>query len=232
MFTLEFLRALNDWQRGGDKKKRGPKLKSESQHIAPEFRRTALVCFRQIALEPQFLWKLGDELFLEETISAWTTDTEVASTFKGGVPPVGYQGVIFEVLPEPHQVIVNLTTLYQSRGFKSACETYRSQIIGYGEGIGRYGASQAEVVLEISRLTLENVYAFGGYSSSRTEFVEKLFGPSPTPDQYQMFDELLARSSRMLGPRWVTGEVAKRVAGTILDRVDRLRPHHPKYRKP
>ncbi|HEX7241505.1 MAG TPA: hypothetical protein VF263_14605 [Longimicrobiaceae bacterium] len=221
---------MNDWQRGGDKKKRGPKLKLESQKIDPEFRRTGLVCFRQIALEPEFLWKLGDDLFLDETISAWTTDTEIAATFKGGVPPEGYQGVIFEVLPEPGQVVLNLTTLYRSAEFKSACETYKSQIPGYGDGIGRYGASQAEVVLEISRLTLGNVYALGGHSSSKQELVEVLFGLSPRSDQVRTFEELLARSGQELGPRWVRGEVAQRVTGKLLDHVDRLRPHHPKYR--
>ena len=56
-----------------------------------------LCCFRQIALDKGSVWDLLAENKLDEKISSWTTDLQIAKTFKGGVPPQGqgWQGLIF-----------------------------------------------------------------------------------------------------------------------------------------
>lgn len=229
MFTLPLLQAINDWQRGGDvrqKTRRGKHLKVLASDLDARFRRADLCCFRQLVLDPQHVWKLGDKLHLAETISAWTFDTEVAKVFKGGVPPGGLQGVIFMTVPTPENVIVNLAALYRDQEFLAACARARAQIVGFGDGIGRYGRSQVEVVLEIKTLPIESVYAFGGYTSSRMAIARQLFGHDPDANELENFDRLLESSGRVLGPNWITGEAKDRVAKKLLATIERLRPYH------
>jgi len=226
MFSLELLKAINEWQRGGGRKqraRRGEYLKRLSKDLDPEFRQTRLCCFRQMALDVKYLWKLGDELQLAEAISSWTLATDMAKDFKGGVPPEGWQGVIFEVVPKASEVIVNLDALYRDRCFLKACEEARAKIPDFQEGIGRYGGSQREVVLEINSLPVEAVYALGGYSSSREQTACLFFGREPSKEEFAVFGALLAASGRELGPTWVAGKAKSRVIASMLRTVEALK---------
>jgi hypothetical protein len=232
MFSLSVLQAINDWQRGGSakqKKQRGQALKEAAVELEPQFRRTSLVCFRQIALDKGHLWKLGDRLHLAETVSAWTQSTEVATTFKGGVPAVGqgYVGVIFMHAPNSDEIVVNLDALYRDREFRSAIDANRDSIQGFADGIAKYGDSQAELVLDVGSIPLSDVYAFGGHSSSREELARIMLGKSPTPSDLLQFDKLLSKSGRSLGAHWVTGDAKDRISGKLLKTVETLRPHYP-----
>lgn len=232
MFTLEFLQAVNDWQRGGNprmKAKRGKRLKKLAAGIDAKFARADLVCFRRLALDSHYLWKLGDTLYLTETISAWTFDSDVARGFKGGVPPSGEQGIIFEIIPKPEQVIINLAALYRDSAFQEACEAARDRIRDFGKGIGKYGNTQSEVVLEVETVPVDAVYALGGYSSSRDDIARMFFGREPTEADMAIFNRLLEQSGRSLGPQWLTGEAKDRVLLKLLASVERLRPYHPDY---
>lgn len=229
MFDLEFLQALNDWQLGGSaaqKRRRGLRLKEVATRLDPYFKSVSLCCFRQVALDKSSVWKLGDTLHLPEALSSWSVSREVAMEFKGGVPPPGWQGVIFAVLPHPEDVVVNLTSLYSNAAFRSACETSRDHIRRYHEGIGRYGGSQHEVVLEIASVPITAVYALGGYSSSCEVIARKFFGCEPGSVDRHWFDILLARSGRKLGPHWLCHEGKERVISNVLAAVERLRPRY------
>jgi hypothetical protein len=229
MFDLEFLQALNDWQLGGNplqKKKRGLRLKEATSRLEPSFRTVSLCSFRQVALDKSSLWKLGDTLHLSETISSWTVSPEIAMEFKGGVPPQGWQGVILVLAPEPENVVVNLVSLYSNEAFRSACGASRARIRRYHAGIGQYGGSQHEVVLEISSVPITAVYALGGYSNSREVVARKFFGYEPTSLGKYRFDLLLARSGRTIGQHWLRGEGKDRVISGMLANVDRLRPRY------
>ena len=231
MFDLEFLQAVNDWQLGGNtvqKRRRGLRLKEAAAPLDAFFRSASLCCFRQVALDKSSVWKLGDTLHLPETISSWTVSPEVAMEFKGGVPPPGWQGVIFAVVPHPEEVVVNVMSLYSNAAFRSAHETSRDRIRRYQEGIGRYGRSQHEVVLEIPSVPVTTVYALGGYSSSREVIARTFFGCEPASLDRHWFDILLARSGRTLGPHWVRGEVKDRVVSKLLATVETLRPRYLK----
>jgi hypothetical protein len=132
LFSRDLIQAISDWQRGGSSKQKakGERLKQEAASLPDEFRQCPLCCFRQISLEKGALWKLADQLELPESISAWTLTLDVAQSFKGGVPPQGWQGAIFAVHPPAGSVV----------------ETNKRQVSGYQDGIGRYGNSQREVV--------------------------------------------------------------------------------------
>jgi hypothetical protein len=88
-FTLELLQAISDWQQGGngrEKHYRGRALKARAAGLDQRFRQTGLVCFRKVSLKKRPLWQLLADNKLPETISAWTATTDVAKTFKHGVP--------------------------------------------------------------------------------------------------------------------------------------------------
>jgi hypothetical protein len=70
------------------------------------------------------------------------------------VPPQGqgYQGVIFMLPPGAGTVILNLGLLFSDKDFQEAVLRHRDEIMGFGAGIGKYGASQSEVIIELDRL--------------------------------------------------------------------------------
>lgn len=231
MFSIELLQAINDWQRGGDenqKLRRGNRIKELAKSIDNKFKRVDLCCFRQIALDKSSLWKFGDQLQLRETISAWTFDTGVAKEFKGGVPPAGYQGVIFDIVPKSEQVILNLHALYSDKEFYETFSKEQAKITGFAEGIGRYADSQSEVILEIDKLSLEAVYALGGFSSDLKKIAEMYYGYQPSDVEIQEIDKLLKAANRKLGPHWIMNGVKDRVVNKMLEIVEIMRPYHNK----
>ena len=197
-FTIEILEAINNWQRGSShqqKLKRGSALKAAAQLLDERFRTCTLACYRQEAHEKDRVWQVLADIELPETIAAWTVDFTVAKAFKGGVPPVGHQGVIFRLAPPPSSVVLNLDEVYQDAGFLRAIEEHRSAIAGFGDGIGRYGNTQKEVVLELASLSQTEIYSYGGFSSDRETLAEVYFQRPPTTDDLQQFDALLKQSA-------------------------------------
>jgi hypothetical protein len=216
-YPLELMQAISDWQRGGSaaqKKKRGARLKELVATLPAIFRRTTNICYRQVALEGRHLRKAGTEFELVETISSWTKSEEIAKSFKGGVPPKGgYQGVIFSIFPADGSVIVDLAHLFTDVAFRAAIEHYKLQIKGFHDGIGRYGNTQQEVVIELERVPLSAFRCWGGYSSSQDDLARMFFhGRSPTAAQREWFEQLLAKSKTHPGPNWVcSSEAVERV---------------------
>jgi len=218
MFSKDLIQAICDWQRGGTSKqkaKRGERLKREAVSLPEEFRQCPLCCFRQISLEKGALWKLADQLELPESISAWTLSLDVAQSFKGGVPPQGWQGVIFAIHPPAGSVVVNLDRLFRNEDFLTAVEANKEQISGYQDGIGRYKNSQREVLLEVSTIRISDIHELGGYSSNRDELVRMIYGPAPSSANYEDFDRRVALSGAKLGPDWIEGEAKDRVIDKI-----------------
>jgi hypothetical protein len=226
---IEVLQAISDWQRGGSpeqKKRRGERLKKLVIALDSKFRRCGLCAFRQIALIKGDLWNLLAENLLPERISAWTTDLAVAKQFKGGVPPKGqgYQGVIFMLPPSEGNVILNMSTLFADSAFKTAIERHRRHISGFTDGLGKYGRTQSEVVIEIDSLDAAQVFAFGGFSSDRHELAALMLGRKPSEPESQLFDRAAFRADAKLGPAWIEGNSVTRV-------VARLEPHIQKLRQ-
>lgn len=232
-FDLPLLRAVSDWQRGGDAKqnrRRGAALKAACQNLPSQFRESVLVCHRQIALVKGGVWDLLGENRLPEKISSWTTDLEIAKGFKGGVPPEGqgYQGVIFSIKPPAGSVIVNLRELYQDPAFRDAMERNKSAIADYAKGAGCYGDSQSEVVLEIDKLEQEDIYSMGGHSSPFEELVAEAakiyYGTaSVTPEQYEALLLKVEHTRGVAGPRWLNPEATQRVLRRTAPHAERLR---------
>lgn len=216
MFTRDLLQAINDWQRGGDanqKKRRGEALKKAAKSLPLVFRQVSGTCYRQIAFDNKSVWQLGTEYQVQETLSAWSESLEAAKDFKGGVPPIGYQGIIFKIKPGTGTVILNLSVLFRDTEFNKAVEENKTNIISYDKGIGRYGASQAEVVIETEFLPLDSLHAWGGYSSSESNLAEMYFGRAASDDELDWLRSLMKQDGLSCGPRWLsTPEAVKRVS--------------------
>lgn len=224
LFDLPLLKAVSDWQRGGDARqnmRRGKALKEACEYLPDNYRTCGLLCFRQVALPKGGVWSLIGENRLPEKISSWTVDIGVAKLFKGGVPPEGqgYQGVILGLPPKPENVIVNIHTLYQCAAFRQALEEKKDEIPWFSQGAGRYGTNQSEIVLEVSSVTQEDIYSLGGHSGPVEQLLAEaaglIYGRAPTQQERE---ELLLKVEAEAGPRWLNPEATKRV-------VEKMKPH-------
>lgn len=225
-FSLEFLQAVSDWQRGGDtdqKRRRGEALKRLASSVAQHFRQSGLVAYRQLALAKGGVWQLLADQHLPETISAWTLTPDIAKAFKGGVPPEGWQGVILVAAPSPSNVVLNLDRLYRERSFCEALVANQSLIDGFGSGAGRYGGTQCEVVMEVESVDSAGIHAMGGYSSDRDTLIRMIFGQEPTPELVEWFEVNREKAGVVLGPFWLEGEALQRVLKRMEPHVERLR---------
>ena len=219
-FTLSFLQAVSDWQRGGDAKqmlRRAQALKSECASLPECYRTCLLVCYRQIALPNGGVWDLIGENRLSEKISSWTLDLEVAKGFKGGVPPdgQGFQGTILSLYPPPGSVIVNLWKLYQDPAFIGSMEKNKAHIAGYHDGSGCYKNIQSEVVLEIDAVTQEDIYSLGGHSSPFEELValaaDLVYRRQTTPEERRALCLAAEKAGVEAGPTWLNMDATRRV---------------------
>jgi hypothetical protein len=226
-FTLELLQAINDWQRGGNhnqKLKRGAKLKQLAATLPERYRNCSEVCYRQEAHEKDRIWQLLANECLPETIAAWTTEISIALDFKNGVPPDGLRGVIFRLKPSSEEVVINLVEVYRDPDFRSAIERHKSEIIGFGDGIGRYYDTQREIVLELHKLGPETIYRYGGYASDRETLAQQFFRYKPNAEGLAFFDQLCRQANiPESGAWWLSEEGTKNVLTRMAPHIERLR---------
>lgn len=168
VYTKEFVKLVNDWQKGYSLKKKqvlGEQLKFHTAALEEKFRTCESVCYRSYGLPPANIYSLHVTR-LTESISSWTTDINVAKDFKGGITAKfsGYHSIIVEHMPRPEQVILNFSVLYSDDEFLKACESYRSEL-DLASGIFQYSNRQQEVILEVEEITIDSIFAYGGYGN-------------------------------------------------------------------
>lgn len=142
------------------------------------------------------------------------------------MPPEGLQGVIFAITPLSTSVVVNLDAVYKDPGFREACEQLRHRLTDFESGIGKYGDSQKEVVLEIANLTPKHVLHYGGIWSSREDIAEMLFKRQPTKEDLEFFDRLCEKAGTRRGAWWLSASGSRAVLHRMKPHIERLRKSH------
>jgi hypothetical protein len=225
LFTPELIQAVSDWQRDGDhrqKVKRGQRLKECTPALPIQFRTCDQACYRQEAHKKDRVWQLLADNRLPETIASWTTDLAVAKHFKGGVPPAEWQGAIFTLTPPPGTVVLNLVSLFTDVSFLAAVEAHQSRIRHFHNGIGRWRASQSEVVLELGSLDPATVYSYGGLYNKES-LAALVLQREPTAEDLAALGTLLARIGSSRDDWWLTPSGTQAV-------LKRIEPHLPRLR--
>ncbi len=153
--------------------------------------------------------------------TSWTTDLEVAKAFKGGVTPNG-QGVIIQVNPPPGSAILNLVELYKDAEFRSAVESYKYRISRFGDGIGRYRHTQAEVILDLETDTPASVYCFGGFANAQ-ELARSIYHRTPTSEEIQAIENDLFEAGTHTSGWWLSHEGSLAVWRRIQPKLTELK---------
>jgi hypothetical protein len=227
MYNLELLQAINDWQAtgmGSNKTQIAERIIEHSKDLSSKFKTLNSKCYRQLALSGINSVLLGANMQLPETYSSWTFDKSVAQSFNGGVPPIGKQGVIFEIdnnVPD-FEVIINLYELFKDQDFIAACNKIAKDITSFKTGIGYFMNKEAEVVLKIEKITTNQIWSYGGYSASREQLAEMLFGQKPTEKQFEYFDDLIRQGNINIGGNWVTGAAKDSTVALHIREAQRL----------
>lgn len=227
MYSVELLQAINDWQAigiGKTKKKLAEKILLHSNDLQPKFKSISSKCYRQVALSGMNSVLLGANMELPETYSSWSFDKSVAMNFNGGVPVRGRLGVIFEVensVPN-FEVVLNLYELFKDPDFLEACKNNESKIKSYKTGIGYFLNKESEVILKIDKLTTRQIWAYGGYSASREQLAETLFGHKPNENELKIFDARIKAKKISIGAKWVTGVAKDRTVKFHIENAKRL----------
>ena len=227
MYTIELLQAINDWQStgiGSNKTQIAERIIEHSKDLPEKFKTINSSCFRQVALTGTNTLLLGANMKLPETYSSWTYDKFVAQKFNGGVPPVGYQGVIFEIdnsAPD-FNVVINLHELFCDAEFVDACESQKDNITSYKSGIGYFKNSESEIILKVENLTTSQIWAYGGYSSTKLQLAEMYFGHTPNTRELKHFDYLVKQRNITIGGNWVTGAAKNRVVNLHINTAKKL----------
>lgn len=229
LFTLPLLQAISDWQIGGNPanaRQRGLALEGECAALPSEFKAVPSACFRRVVLKKGNIWDLLGEQALLEKISSWTFDLALAKDFKQGVPPkgVGLQGVIFERMPHPEEVVVNLSRLFRDPAFKAAVAAHKGSIERFSQGMGKYSDTQCEIVLKVETLSQDHIYSIGGHSGSPEEIlqqtIDQAFGAYATAEQREWMRWVMSVGPVVTGPKWLSQEATR----TVLSRVEPLIP--------
>jgi len=227
MYTLKLLQAINDWQAtgiGANKTQIAERIIEHSKPLPIKFKTLNSKSYRKVALTGINSVLLGANMKLPETYSSWTFDKSVAQSFNGGVPPVGYQGVIFEIENNSidFSVVINLFELFKDIEFLNACESQKNQITSYKTGIGFFKNSELEVILKVDNLKTSQIWAYGGYSAPREKIAEMYFGHVANATELKYFDKLIKKANIIIGGNWVTGKAKDRIVNLHVSNAKRL----------
>lgn len=208
-FDLPFLQLVSDWMRDSPRERRkalADELKVKTASFPVELRSVGSPIYRQLTLDSRYLIDAGTRYRLEETTSCWTTSVDIAKALKGGVHPDTefWMTVIFELPPDNLCVVLNLDALKQNQLFQKAVDEHCSNIHHFTKGLGRWTGSdeQHEIIVDLTEISLEAVFAFGGFyrRNDRLKALWANLGFNP-----EVADSLLAITGITPGDeKWVT----------------------------
>ena len=186
-----------------------------ASHLPNKFKTLNNVCYRKINLNGHHIYKIGVDFKIPEKYSSWTFESPIAEKFNTGIPTKksGKIGFIFEWNPiqfSDFEVIINLNEVFQSIEFQKACYNFESNIHDFHLGIGRYKGTQQEIILKVSELKIEQIWAYGSYPTPMSLFAKKYYSKKsnqkvePSNKQVEKLAKMLKEQGINRKEMWVT----------------------------
>ncbi|WP_406240132.1 hypothetical protein ACF3NX_14500 (plasmid) [Acetobacter orientalis] len=225
LFNAEVVKTISDWQRGATspeiKLARASALKDVFLGLPEYFRQCDALCFRQECHQKDRTFQVLIEDKLPEVISSWTTDLEIAKTFKGGVVwGEEDRSIILAIKPPTGSVVANLERLYNEPEFQEAVALYGPKIPHFYNGAGKYGNDQREVLLDLDSLSSTSIYSYGGYSSPVDSLIagfKEMYDCEPNEEEIA---QIVQKANQ---PWWLSETGTKNVITRVLPKfVDRV----------
>ena len=213
-YTLKFLQTINDWQKWTEDPNCRKKLieKMLLLDIPNDLKQPPKVCYRVTDFnknDGRSITELGINEYVDiDRITSWTLDYDIAKNFfKAPLKPENGINFIVKIYPVSEDIVINLHTLYSDENFIKACRKYEISIQRYDKGINKYKDSQKEIILNPRRVYINEIFAFGGYSSEKKEIMRQFFHKSHISDVTSMeqkyFEQLERYSPIKCGAFWI-----------------------------
>ena len=180
-YTEDFIQAINDWQAFGLRDRKIELYNNLMSFDIPlELKQCDQLCYRitdfRVKIPALSMLSAGISEQINIGVSSWTLDKQIAKDFYkkySPLTPSEGQNYIIKIYPKPQQIVLNLDRLYKDELFRRQCKKYKSNIKNYEKGIGCWENSQREVILNVNSISVDNICAFWGYSSTPKEFYKK-----------------------------------------------------------
>jgi hypothetical protein len=222
MYSFEFLSLVDLWQDQQLASEDLIRLADLSQREADaDCIQCSAPCFRKVELTPAgiapVLLKRGKLLHG----AGWTASQELALRWKLDGVSSGQFGVIFKLIPEPQQVILNLERLHESQRFRASVDTHGSE--NFREGIEKYENREREVILGECKVFAHHVWALRPPQQSVGVFdtaFDEVFGT--TEEDWErhldLHDRLDEKGVSDKSVNWLTGSAASSVLINLASR--------------
>lgn len=189
-FSRDFLIALSNWQRGWsenqvDRRKIGDKLILQCELLPEKYKKVNLPCYRKRFIQYGELVPILLDNDFFEGIASWTADIDYAKKFKGIVKTDTKFVMLFEHLPKPEEVVINLIELWKEEAFKNAVNEFEKDDIEGAKALLHFKDYQSEIIL---RTTLKGseIIDIVGVSSSFEEICDMASIPEEKREKFSI----------------------------------------------
>jgi hypothetical protein len=224
-FPDTLLNAIGAWQKGWREQQElrlslAITLLEETRHLDQRYREVNVPCFRKRFLLYGELVSIILNDHLDEGVVSWTTKVEFAELFKGIVRPDALTGAVFEHLPEPAEVVLNLHALWSDSKFVTAAEDYTRRDAEHARALTHFKDDQGEVILT-APLRGREIIRLSGTPSLFDDLCDKAGIAADQRDQ--VWKKLILSDEDPRTPRYTTTEGAQRVIGNTITKIrDRI----------
>lgn len=219
-FDFNFFRILNDWQLGwredqDRKNELAALLEKECDKLPISFKQVSLKCYRKRFLHKGEMVDILMNNSKDEGITSWTTDIRFAERFKDLYKEGAITAAIFEHSPQPDEVILNISSLWNDLSFQTHLEDFEKVEPDSCKAIRNFRNLQSEVILK-TPLRGSEIIALTGFASPFDYLCENANIPLDKRDDlyYKMIDE----GAYPLGVSYIKDDSAKRAVQRTINK--------------
>lgn len=229
-FSDTFLSALGAWQTGWREEKQRRESRTVAlleaiagaPHLPSLARSVEGRCFRKRFLIPNnqqndgdfwpFFWN-GE---IEEGIASWSTDYNFCKTIFKPEPRPGEIACIFGRLPDPSEIVLNISALWTIPEFIKAADNFIERKGPHADGL-KFKSTQSEVVLR-APLTLNDVVAFCERIPDLNDLCKEAKITTPQNEE-ELWQRLVKAGLLPTLPYWIEGASAQKVLNAAISQA-------------